>query len=139
MRARDFRGPKGCQKKTGIEQLSDEKIFAFCGIGNPDAFFSTVRTLGAELVGSRAYDDHHHYTDACIAEIREQAGELAADLILTTQKDWTKLVSGFRSQISDSGASAPFACLAIEIQFLTGENELKSLIESTLAGRIPRK
>ena len=34
---------------------------------------------------------------------------------------------------------APFACLAIEIQFSSAENELKSLIDGTLAGRIPRK
>jgi tetraacyldisaccharide 4'-kinase len=126
-------------QKTGIEQLKGKRIFAFCGIGNPDAFFSTVRILGAELVGSRVYDDHHHYTDACLGEIRGQANDLEADLILTTQKDWTKLASEFRSQISDSGSSAPFACLAIEIRFLAGETELKSLIESTLAGRIPRK
>ncbi|MHC4168842.1 MAG: tetraacyldisaccharide 4'-kinase [Planctomycetota bacterium] len=127
------------EQKTSIEQLKDKRIFAFCGIGNPDAFFDTVRILGAELVGSKVYDDHHHYTDACLGEIRGQAKYLEADLILTTQKDWTKLASEFRSQISDSTSSAPFACLTIEIQFLTGETELKSLIESTLAGRIPRK
>ncbi len=127
------------RRNDSVGQLNGKRIFAFCGIGNPDAFLSTIRALGAELVGSRVYDDHHHYTDACLAEIRRQADDLEAALILTTQKDWTKLVSGFMSSISDSGQSPPFACLVIEIQFLTGENELKSLIESRLAGRIPHE
>jgi len=127
------------EQKTSIEQLKGKRIFAFCGIGNPGAFFNTIRILGAELVGSKVYDDHHRYTDVCLGEIRGQAKILEANLILTTQKDWTKLASEFKSQISDSRSPMPFACLAIEIRFLTGETELKSLIENTLAGRIPRK
>jgi tetraacyldisaccharide 4'-kinase len=119
-----------------IEHLKGKKIYAFCGIGNPDAFLKTIKTLGSELVGSCIYDDHHNYTDGCLAEIREQAHDLKAELILTTQKDWTKLIPNFKSQMSDSGSSAPFACLTVEIQFIKGENELKSLIESTIASRI---
>ena len=122
-----------------IEQLKGKKIFTFCGIGNPDSFFNTVEALGCELVGSKAYDDHYHYTGACLADIRKQAAESGADLLLTTQKDWTKLISDFRFQISDSQSSPPFAYLAIEIQFLAGEDKLKGLIESTLAGKIPQK
>ena len=99
----------------------------------------TIQALGCELVGSKAFNYHHHYTDACLADIRTQAGELGADLVLTTQKDWTKLISDFRFQISDSQSSPPFAYLAIEIQFLAGEDKLKGLIESTLAGKIPQK
>ncbi|UCE47734.1 MAG: tetraacyldisaccharide 4'-kinase, partial [Phycisphaerales bacterium] len=124
-------------KCDSIEQLKGRKVFAFCGIGNPDAFLNTVRALGAELVGSKIYDDHYHYTDVCLAEISEQAGKLGVDLILTTQKDWTKLISVFKTQTSDFRQSIPFACLTVEIQFLTGRDELKSLIESTIASRIP--
>ena len=125
-------------KETGIEQLKGKRVFAFCGIGNPDAFLKTVRSMGSVPVGSIRYDDHHHYTKACLDEIRERAEELGAELILTTQKDWTKIVADFTSQISDPQSSLSFAYLAIEIQFSTGENELKSLIERTIAGRIPQ-
>ena len=120
-----------------VEHLKGKRIFAFCGIGNPDAFLNTIRALGAELVGSKIYDDHYHYTDSCLFEISEQAGETGANLILTTQKDWTKLILNFKSQISNSISSIPFACLTVEIQFLTGLDELKRLIESTIASRIP--
>jgi tetraacyldisaccharide 4'-kinase len=75
-------------REINLGELKGKKIFAFCGIGNPDAFFNTVGGLGAELAGSKAFDDHYHYTNECFADIYEQAKRLNADLILTTQKDW---------------------------------------------------
>ncbi len=126
-------------KEISLEQLKGKKVFAFCGIGNPDAFLNTIKNLGAELSGSKIYDDHYHYTDACLSEISERAEELGADLILTTQKDWTKVISNFKSQISDFKLPLPFAYLAIEIKFLAGEDKLTALIKDTLADKISQK
>ena len=93
---------------------------------------NTIKTIGSELVGSKVYNDHHHYTDDCLADIYEQARGLKADLILTTQKDWTKIISDFES-------SLPLAYIGIEIKFLDGEDKLRGLIEKTLAGKMPKK
>jgi len=125
--------------KISIEELKGRKIFAFCGIGNPNAFLNTIKNIGAELTGSKVYDDHYHYTDACLSEISNQAQEVGADLILTTQKDWTKVILNFKSQISDFKLPLPFAYLAIEIKFLAGRDKLTALIKETLAGKIPQK
>ena len=78
-------------KKISIEELKDKKIFAFCGIGNPDAFLDTIRKLGANLAGSKVYNDHHHYTHNDIADIQKEDGYLSAYLIMTTQQDWSKI------------------------------------------------
>ena len=126
-------------KEISLEQLKNKKVFAFCGIGNPEAFLNTIKQLGANLVGSKFYNDHHHYTNDCLADIYEQAGDLKADLILTTQKDWTKIISGCRFQISDFESSRPFAYIGIEIKFLAGEDKLRDLIEKTLASKISQK
>ncbi len=126
-------------KEISIEKLKVKKIFAFCGIGNPDAFLNTIKNLGPELAGSKVYDDHYHYTDACLTDISEQAEKLGADLILTTQKDWTKVISSFKSQISNFKSPLPFTYLAVEIKFLAGEDKLTALIKDTLAGKIPQK
>ncbi|MHC4437217.1 MAG: tetraacyldisaccharide 4'-kinase [Planctomycetota bacterium] len=125
--------------KVSIEQLKDKKVFAFCGIGNPDAFLNTIKNLGAELAGSTVFDDHYHYTDVCLTEIAERAKGLGADLILTTQKDWTKVISKLDSQNSVSKLYPPFAYLAIEIKFLSGQDKLTALIKDTLASKIPQK
>jgi len=127
------------RRNDNIELLKGKKVFAFCGIGNPDAFFNTVKDIGAKLIGSKAYDDHYHYTNECLTEISKQAIELGAQLILTTQKDWTKVISNFKSQISSFKPSLPFAYLAVEIKFLAGEDKLTALIKDTLAGKIPQK
>ncbi len=118
-------------KKINIENINGEKIFAFCGIGNPNAFLNTIKALGAELAGSKIYNDHYRYTDACLADIYKQAKHIKADLILTTQKDWTKIK---HLKLETNGI--PLAYLAIEIKFLEGEDELRHLIEETLAGKI---
>lgn len=34
---------------------------AFCGIGNPDAFFGMLRSAGIEIVDTRAFRDHHPF------------------------------------------------------------------------------
>lgn len=127
------------KRQIDIDQLKDKKVFAFCGIGNPNAFLNTIKALGAELVGSKIYNDHYHYTNGFLADIYEQAEHLGADLVLTTQKDWTKIISNFSSQISDNKSSLSFAYIGIEIKFLVGEDKLTHLIENTLASKISPK
>ncbi|MFZ0034280.1 MAG: tetraacyldisaccharide 4'-kinase [Sedimentisphaerales bacterium] len=118
-------------EKIGLEQLRNRKIFAFCGIGNPETFLSTIKNTGANPVGSKIYNDHYHYTNSDADDIHDQARYLKADLILTTQKDWTRttLLTSVKKDI-------PFAYLAVEIKFIAGEDKLKQLIEDTLAGKI---
>jgi len=121
-------------KEISLEHIKNKKIFAFCGIGNPDAFFNTIKQLGANLLGSKVYNNHHHYTDSCLAGIYEQATYLKADLILTTQKDCTKI-----TRLAPVQKDIPLAYIGIEIKFLAGEDKLRGLIEKTLAGKIPEK
>jgi tetraacyldisaccharide 4'-kinase len=120
-------------KEISLEELKDKKIFAFCGIGNPGSFLTTIKTTEAELIGSKIFNDHHQYTETCIADIFEQAELLKADLILTTQKDQNKIT---RQALSKT--DIPLAYIGIEIQFLSGEEKLWRLIEKTLAGKMPK-
>jgi tetraacyldisaccharide 4'-kinase len=118
-------------KKLGIAELKNKKIFAFCGIGNPDSFLNTIRQIGATLLGSKIYNDHYQYTANDINEIYEQAERLKADFILTTQKDWAKITS-----LASPKKDVPLAYLAIELKFITAEDKITQLIETVLAGKI---
>ena len=118
-------------EEIALAELKGKKLFAFCGIGNPDAFFSTIRGLGANLIDSEVYNDHHHYTGADITEICEKARNSQADCILTTQKDRTKITS-----LPLPREDITFAYLTIELKFTAGQDKLKQLIEDTLAGKI---
>ncbi len=118
-------------KQIALEQLKDKNIFAFCGIANPQAFLATITKLGANLVGSKIYNDHHHYAEDDIAEIYRQARKLNAALVLTTRKDWTKI-----PLFSPPDKAIPLAYLEIELRFTAGQNKLNQLIDDTLAGKI---
>lgn len=116
-----------------VEELADKNVFAFCGIGNPQAFFKTITELKANLVGSKIYNDHHHYTDSDLVEIYKKGESVNAELILTTEKDWTKIDS------LNLPAKPPlFAYLSIQLKFTSGEDKLKQLIQRAFAGKIPQ-
>jgi tetraacyldisaccharide 4'-kinase len=121
-------------KVISIEELKDKKILAFCGIGNPDAFLNTIKNLGANPVGAKIYDDHYHYTDKDVADIRKEAMHLKTDLILTTQKDWSKISE--QVSISDFQSPIPFVYLAVELKITSGEDRITSLIKDCLTGKI---
>jgi tetraacyldisaccharide 4'-kinase len=119
-------------RHISLEHLKPMKIFAFCGIGNPDAFYASIRKLGLNLVGSSTFADHHRYTSGDLARIFEQARELHADLVLTTEKDWTK------TALLASGVDVTFACLVVELKFTAAEDKISLLIDNTLASKIPK-
>jgi tetraacyldisaccharide 4'-kinase len=115
-----------------FEQLRGKRVFAFCGIGNPRAFFRTIEQLGAILVGSSVFDDHYRYTTEDLEAVQGQARDRQADLVLTTQKDWTRIVPlGLPRQ-----GLLP-AHLAIELKITSGEEMLTALIDRVLTGRMP--
>jgi len=114
-----------------IAQLKEKAIFTFCGIGNPGAFLSHLKESGLNVVGSRIYNDHHNYTQADISDIYEEAKGLAADLILSTQKDWIKT-----ALLSQQNDGILFAYLALELEFISGADKIEALVDKAIAKRL---
>ncbi|MCU0917579.1 MAG: tetraacyldisaccharide 4'-kinase [Planctomycetes bacterium] len=120
--------------EIGLDRIRGQRVFAFCGIGNPAAFFATVERLGGVLVGSQAYDDHHPYAGSDWDRIRREAVAQGATLILTTQKDGTKIARWA------NGPEPPSpACLAVELRLTAGADGLTALIERVLTGIMLRR
>jgi tetraacyldisaccharide 4'-kinase len=117
--------------EIGLDWLGGKRLFAFCGIGNPQSFFHTVERLGGTLVGSRSYDDHYRYAAGDLDEIRQEAATKGASLILTTQKDWTKI-----ARLAGVQSSPPVAYLAVELQITAGVQGLTALIDRVLGSTI---
>jgi tetraacyldisaccharide 4'-kinase len=75
------------------ECLAGRKIFAFAGVGRPEGFAAGLVEVGAEVVGSRWFPDHHDYSDEDLCEV--EAVAQAADAVpVTTAKDAVKLPTG---------------------------------------------
>jgi len=64
-----------------------QRMFVFCGIGNPTAFVDNVSHWGMEVAGHIAFRDHHRYTPADAAEIERRAEAAGAHALLCTEKD----------------------------------------------------
>ncbi len=82
-----------------IDELGSIPLLAFAGIGRPERFFVTVRQSGGNLVRWLAFADHHTYSQHDLLKLQEDASRLGARLI-TTQKDWVRLPSEWRENIS---------------------------------------
>lgn len=63
------------------------KLFAFCGIGNPVAFYDDLKSWDFSVVGQRTFPDHHRYSVAEIQELEAEAAAAGANALICTEKD----------------------------------------------------
>ena len=99
-----------------LENIRGKKIFAFCGVANPESFWASLERLGATLCGRCALDDHAQYTPQILRELAKNAQSQNAELFVTTQKDFVKLdLSLF---------PLPVWQLAISMEIVDGREEL---------------
>jgi len=64
-----------------------QKFFAFCGIGNPAAFYDDLQRWGIQIVGTVDYRDHHHYSQGDADDLERRAQAAGATALLCTEKD----------------------------------------------------
>jgi tetraacyldisaccharide 4'-kinase len=74
--------------------LIGREVVAFAGIARPDKFYATLRRVGAQIVATRSFPDHHLFTPREMEALIEEAGERGA-LLATTEKDRVRLAPNF--------------------------------------------
>jgi tetraacyldisaccharide 4'-kinase len=70
--------------------LIGREVVAFAGIARPEKFYATLRRVGALLVATRDFPDHHVFTAHEIEALADLAGRRGA-LLATTEKDRVRL------------------------------------------------
>ena len=79
------------KKRQGLDWLKGRSLFAFCAIGNPEAFRRTLESAGAKVEKLIAFPDHHRYAPIEVRRLIAEAQEFMAEALVTTEKDAAKL------------------------------------------------
>lgn len=113
--------PNGSPQPPGF--LSGKSVGLFCSIGNPAAFRRTVEMLGASVVWTVEFPDHHWFTDADIEQIVQS--DASVQVFVTTEKDAAKLNGRWPRDRA-------LMVLRVEMELLSGKEALLVLLEEAL-------
>ncbi|KZB56547.1 tetraacyldisaccharide 4'-kinase [Thalassospira xiamenensis] len=80
-------------------EFAGRRVLAFAGIARPAKFHDSLRAVGADIVATVDFADHHPFRASELAELHQKAKALNADLV-TTEKDLMRLPAGQRNGIS---------------------------------------
>jgi tetraacyldisaccharide 4'-kinase len=106
-----------------------QPVAAFCGIGNPQAFFAQLRN-NHSVAHTKSFRDHHTYTQSDIDAFVADARGNKAQSIVTTAKDAVKLV-GLKFEI-------PCYVSEIDLSF-DNEQELIGMLRNVVELRRPQQ
>jgi tetraacyldisaccharide 4'-kinase len=87
------------EPEAEAEGLAGHRVMAFAGIGRPQKFYHMLESLGARLVETRSFPDHHRYTPAEIGHLIAAADSHAAAL-MTTSKDFVRVPPHQRERVT---------------------------------------
>ena len=76
---------------TNLPEIKKEKLFAFCGLANPNKFFETLKKNGYEITHTKVFPDHYAYKKGEIDKLILDANNKNLTLI-TTEKDYVKIL-----------------------------------------------
>ena len=105
-------------------EIGHGPFFAFCGIGNPPAFFDDLSRWHIPIAGQSVFRDHHRYTATDLQRLESAAQSSGAIAFVTTEKDAENL-SG------RSSTTIPIYVAAIDFE-LMAESEFIATLERKL-------
>jgi tetraacyldisaccharide 4'-kinase len=107
-----------------VAHLGSGPFFAFCGIGNPEAFLRDLQRWGIMPAGHMFFADHHRYKPEDVQAIERAVERAGAKALLTTEKDSWNLKDVQFSKL-------PVFVSIIDLE-ITGEPEFLAAINTTL-------
>ncbi len=118
-------------ERQPVEWCRGKKVWLASGIGNSRAFRRSAESIGVEILGETAFEDHHGYDHGDIEKIRANLQAAGCEIVLTTEKDGGKLLPLVMS-------SDPWWMLRIGTEVVSGKERLDRLIDGSLTGEMER-
>lgn len=108
------------EDSTGGQDLTpiqDAEAYVFSGIARNREFAEMLEKQGVKVKGRRAFSDHHPYTDTELETVVRSAESSAAQMLVTTEKDYVRIAGRVVSRL-------PLAVVGVRIVFCD-KNELE--------------
>jgi tetraacyldisaccharide 4'-kinase len=108
-------------ERLGIEFLQGRRVASLSGIAQPESFEKSLVGIGAELVYSKRFADHHRFTQQEVINVINRSKKRQAELIITTQKDAVRFPKIDRRDI-------PILFMRVEIKILKGAKDFQDCV-----------
>jgi tetraacyldisaccharide 4'-kinase len=108
-------------ERMGIEFLAGKRVASLSGIAQPESFEKSLESIGAELVYSKRFADHHRFTQQEVINAINRSKKRQAQLIITTQKDAVRFPKIDRRDI-------PILFMRVEIKILNGAKDFHDCV-----------
>ena len=108
-------------ERVGLDFLAGKRIASLSGIAQPESFESSLVKLGAELLYSKRFTDHHRFTQQEILNAINRSKKRQAEIIVTTQKDAVRFPKIDRRDL-------PIYFMRVEIKIVSGANDFQDCV-----------
>ena len=109
------------RQRHQLDVLKGRKVASFSGIAQPESFEQSLVKLGADLVYSKRFADHHRFTQQEILNAINRGKKRQAELIITTQKDAVRFPKLDRRDL-------PILFMRVEIQIVSGADDFRDCV-----------
>jgi len=104
-----------------IDSLKGRKVASLCGIAQPESFEHGLVHIGAELVYTKRFADHHRFTQQEVLNAINRSKKRQAELIVTTQKDAVRFPKLDRRDLS-------ILFMRVEIKIVSGADDFRDCV-----------
>jgi tetraacyldisaccharide 4'-kinase len=105
-----------------LEFLRGLEVGSLCGIAAPESFENALVKLGASVVLSKIYTDHHRYTTREIETFIRRCAKRDLPAIITTEKDAVRIPRILEPEV-------PIYYLRVEIEILAGQENWQRFVD----------
>ena len=110
---------------VSANEIGAGPFFAFCGLGNPDAFFRDLGNWGLVICGHAIFPDHHRYSQRDILQVRQAGKRVGANALVTTEKD--------AQNLGDLKFEETPVYVAVIDLVVTPEADFRNVLDQTIA------
>ena len=108
-------------ERQQLDLLKGRKVAALSGIAQPESFEHSLIAIGAELVYSKRFADHHRFTQQEVLNAVNRSKKRQATAIITTQKDAVRFPKIDRRDL-------PIYFMRVEIKIVAGAKDFHDCV-----------